>query len=74
MNMSITDLDFWFLMKTFFESEGLVRQHLNSYDDFIEHDVQKIIDEVGEIQIDSPDYPFKVKLKRIEVGRPVLWR
>jgi DNA-directed RNA polymerase subunit B len=68
--MSISDQDLWFLMKSFFDAEGLVRQHLDSYDDFVDHDIQKIIDEVGEIPIDSPEYPFKVKLKRVEVGRP----
>ncbi len=68
--MSISDQDLWFLMKSFFDAEGLVRQHLDSYDDFLESDIQKIIDEVGEIPIDSPEYPFKVKLKRVEVGRP----
>ncbi len=57
-------------MKAFFEEEGLARQHLDSYNDFVENDLQKIIDEVGEIQIDAPDYPFKVKLGRIEKHRP----
>ncbi len=68
--MSVSDQELWFLMKSFFDAEGLVRQHLDSYDDFIEHDIQKIIDEIGEIPIDSPEYPFKVRLKRVEVGRP----
>ncbi|MEM3041321.1 MAG: DNA-directed RNA polymerase subunit B'', partial [Nitrososphaerota archaeon] len=57
-------------MKCFFDAEGLVRQHLDSYNDFIDHGIQKIIDEIGEIPIDSPEYPFKVRLKRVEVGRP----
>ncbi|MDQ1280071.1 MAG: DNA-directed polymerase subunit [Thermoproteota archaeon] len=68
--MTISASDFWTLMKAFFEEEGLARQHLDSYDDFIENELQKIINEVGEIQIDAPDYPFKVKLGRIETGRP----
>lgn len=68
--MSVTDSDFWFLMRAFLEEEGLSRQHLDSYNDFIENDLQRIIDEVGEITIDAPLNPFKVKLKRIEVGRP----
>jgi DNA-directed RNA polymerase subunit B len=68
--MTVSDSDLWFLMKAFLEEEGLSRQHLDSYNDFIENDLQRIIDEVGEISIDAPINPFKVKLKRIEVGRP----
>ncbi|MEM2093713.1 MAG: DNA-directed RNA polymerase subunit B [Candidatus Bathyarchaeia archaeon] len=68
--MSISDQELWFLIKCFFDAEGLVRQHLDSYNDFIDHGIQKIIDEIGEIPIDSPEYPFKVRLKRVEVGRP----
>jgi DNA-directed RNA polymerase subunit B len=56
-------------MKSFFESEGLVRQHLDSYNDFIEYGIQAIVYEVGEIPIEA-EYPFKIKLKRVEVGRP----
>ena len=68
--MVVSEEDLWFLMRSFFEDEGLVRQHLDSYNEFIEHDLQEIINESGEIQIDAPDYPFKVKLKKIEIGRP----
>jgi DNA-directed RNA polymerase subunit B len=68
--INIPDSDFWLLMRAFMEEEGLVRQHLDSYNDFIESNLQRIIDEVGEIPIDAPINPFKVKLKRIEVGRP----
>ena len=68
--MSVNNEDLWLVTKYFFESEGLVRQHLDSYNDFIEHDLQNIIDEVGDISIDSPDYPFKIRLKHIEIGRP----
>ena len=68
--MTVPDSDLWFLMRAFLEEEGLSRQHLDSYNDFIENNLQRIIDEVGEISIVTPVNPFKVKLKRIEVGRP----
>jgi DNA-directed RNA polymerase subunit B len=57
-------------MKSYYREDGLVRQHLDSYNYFIEHGLQAIIDETGEISIDVPDYPFKVKLRRLEIGRP----
>ena len=57
--MTVSDSDLWFLMRAFLEEEGLSRQHLDSYNDFIENNLQRIIDEVGEISIDAPINPFK---------------
>ena len=68
--MSLTENELWSLMEAFFRERGLVRQHLDSYNEFIEHGLQEIIDEVGEIQIEIPEYPFKIKLGKIEVGKP----
>jgi len=59
-------------MKSFLQAKGLVRQHLDSYNDFIENGLQEIVDKIGEIQIESPQYSTKVKLGRIEVGRPCI--
>ena len=61
--INIPDSDFWLLMRAFLEEEGLVRQHLDSYNDFVENNLQRIINEVGEIPIDAPINPFKVKFK-----------
>jgi len=63
-------LDLWPLMKKCIEEKGLVRQHLDSYNEFIDTGLQEIIDEVGEIQVEGQDYPFKVKLGKIEALRP----
>ncbi len=59
-------------MKSFFYEEGLVRQHLDSYNEFIVRGLQEIVDEVGEILIESPDYPRKIKFGKITVGRPLI--
>ena len=69
-SMSLSSQELWTLMKSYYREEGLVRQHLDSYNYFIEYNIQAIIDETGEISIDVPDYPFKVKLRRLEIGRP----
>ncbi len=58
------------LLKAFFKQKGLVRQHLDSYNEFIDHGVQEIIDEVGEIAIDVPECPYKVQLGRIWIIDP----
>jgi DNA-directed RNA polymerase subunit B len=58
------------LLKSFFNEKGLVRQHLDSYNEFIDHGLQEVVDEVGEIPIEVPDSPYKVKLGQIWVIDP----
>ena len=60
----------WELLKHFLEEKGLVRQHVDSYNEFIETGLQAIVDETGEIPIEIEDYPLKIKLGRIEIGTP----
>jgi DNA-directed RNA polymerase subunit B len=58
------------LLKTFFNEKGLVRQHLDSYNEFIDHGLQEVVDEVNEIPIEVPEAPYKVKLGQIWVIDP----
>jgi DNA-directed RNA polymerase subunit B len=64
------DSDRWRLMLSFFEEKGLVRQHLDSYNSFIEERLQEIVDEQGVIETDIEN--FYVKLGKIEVGDPTI--
>jgi len=57
--------DTHFLLKAFFKEKGLVRQHLDSYNEFIDHGLQEVIDEVGEISIEVPESPYKVRLGQV---------
>ena len=41
----ITNDDKWVILKSLFDEKGLVRQHLDSYNDFIEYKMQEIVDE-----------------------------
>jgi len=60
----------WAIMKSFIKETGLVRQHIDSYNEFIESGLQSIIDEVGEIPIEVEENPFTIKLGKIEIGTP----
>ena len=62
--------DIHLLLKAFFNDKGLVRQHLDSYNEFIDHGLQEVVDEVAEIPIEVPDSPYKVKLGQIWVIDP----
>ena len=58
------------LLQNFFKEKGLVRQHLDSYNEFIDHGLQEVVDEIGEIPVEIPENPYKVKLGQIWVIDP----
>ncbi|MCJ7761500.1 DNA-directed RNA polymerase subunit B, partial [Candidatus Bathyarchaeota archaeon] len=60
----------WNIMKGFIKETGLVRQHIDSYTEFIESGLQSIIDEVAETPIEVEENPFTIKLGKIEIGTP----
>ena len=57
-------------MKPFFAEEGLVKQHLQSYNDFVWNTLQRIIDEIQGITIEVPDHTYHIKFGTIEVREP----
>ena len=69
-NSENSEFDPWDLLRAFFEEKGLVRQHLDSYNVFIEKTIQEVVDEVGRIEPDIPQY--FVKLGRITIGDPTI--
>ena len=68
--MSQTTLDMWAIIHNILQKEGVARQHLNSYGEFIERGLQSIIDEVGEIEIETAEYPYKIRLGKIKLQQP----
>ncbi len=68
--MAVTTQQLWNLSKEFIKDSGLVRQHIDSYDDFVDRGLQAIVDEVGELPIEIGDYPLRIKLGKIEIGAP----
>src|SRR6266566_5097104 len=69
-NLAVTTTQLWNLTKEFIHDSGLVRQHIDSYNDFVERGLQAIVDEVGELPIEIGDYPLKIKLGKVEIGAP----
>ena len=68
--MEISQDDLLLLQKAFFKEKGLVRQHLDSYNEFIDHRLQEVIDETGEIDIEIPESPYKIKLGQLWIIDP----
>lgn len=43
--------DAWAVISAYFEEKGLVRQQLDSFDEFIQNTMQEIVDESADIEI-----------------------
>src|SRR6266487_2577284 len=68
--MSQNTLDMWPIINDILRREGVARQHLNSYNEFMERGLQSIIDEVGEIEVETTEYPYKIRLVKIKLQQP----
>ncbi|HUI86000.1 MAG TPA: DNA-directed RNA polymerase subunit B [Nitrososphaerales archaeon] len=60
----------WIILRDLLDREGVARQHLNSYNEFVMNGMQNIIDEIGEIEIETVSTPYKIKFGRITLGTP----
>jgi DNA-directed RNA polymerase II subunit RPB2 len=49
----ITSEDCWTVISSFFDEKGLVRQQLDSFDEFIQNTMQELIDESSELVLDQ---------------------
>ena len=68
--MAKNGLDMWPIVYDTLRREGVARQHLNSYNEFIERGLQSIIDEVNEVEIETAEYPYKIKLGKVKLQQP----
>lgn len=50
-SQEITQEDAWAVISAYFEEKGLVRQQLDSFDEFIQNTMQEIVDESADIEI-----------------------
>ncbi|OYT40044.1 MAG: DNA-directed RNA polymerase subunit B [Desulfurococcales archaeon ex4484_58] len=60
--------DLWIVMKSFFLEKGLVRQHLDSYNRFIDYLLPEIIKEYSDVKITEN---LRLHISRYEIGKPM---
>jgi DNA-directed RNA polymerase subunit B len=61
------------LLKSFSDDVGFVRFQIDSFNDFVDHRLQKIIDEIGEIKPEVPEIgELTIKLGKVSVGKPIV--
>ncbi|NHJ33560.1 MAG: DNA-directed RNA polymerase subunit B [Asgard group archaeon] len=64
----ITIEDRWVLIEAMVKELGLVRQHLDSYNEFIQNGMQSVVREIGSIKPEIPNY--YVKINKIDMDPP----
>ncbi len=60
----------WIVIQDILTREGIAKQHLNSFDEFLKNGIQEIINEVDKIDIENAEYPYKIQLGKIKLQQP----
>jgi len=60
----------WAIIQDILSREGIAKQHLNSFDEFLTKGLQEIINEIDHIDIENAEYPYRIKLGRIQFKQP----
>ena len=60
----------WPVIQNILITQGIAKQHLNSFDEFLENGLQEIINEVKQIEIEIAEYPYTIKLDKIKFQEP----
>ena len=50
-----TQEDCWTVISAFFDEKGLVRQQLDSFDEFVQNTMQELVDENADLILDQQD-------------------
>lgn len=65
--------DYQALLRAFKKDVGFVDHQIKSFDEFIDTRVQKIIDEIGEIELETPELAeFRIKLGKVRLPKPIV--
>ena len=60
----------WAIIQDILSKEGISKQHLNSFDEFLKKGLQEIINEIDHIDIENAEYPYRIKLDKIQIKQP----
>ncbi|KAI0347765.1 DNA-directed RNA polymerase II, subunit 2 [Trametopsis cervina] len=78
----ITEDDCWTVISGFFAQKGLVRQQLDSFDEFVQNTMQELVDENADLILDQADQHtgheadvtrrYEIKFGQIYLSRPTV--
>lgn len=61
------------LLASFKDSVGFVNHQITSFNEFIEFRMQRIINEIGEIELETPELAeFRIKLGKVRIPSPIV--
>ena len=60
----------WVIINDILTRDGVAKQHLTSFDEFLKKGLQEIIEEIDHIDIENAEYPYKIQLGRIQFKQP----
>ena len=60
----------WVIINDILTRDGVAKQYLTSFDEFLKKGLQEIIDEINHIDIENAEYPYKIQLGRIQFKQP----
>jgi len=60
----------WAIIQDILSREGIAKQHLTSFDEFLKKGLQEIINEIDHIDVENAEYPYKIQLGRIQFKQP----
>eukprot|EP00112_Aurelia_sp_Birch-Aquarium-sp1_P022089 Seg611.9 transcript_id=Seg611.9/GoldUCD/mRNA.D3Y31 product="DNA-directed RNA polymerase II subunit RPB2" protein_id=Seg611.9/GoldUCD/D3Y31 len=73
----------WIVISSYFDEKGLVRQQLDSFDEFIQMSVQRIVEESQQIELEAetsyreqelePPTRYQLKFEQIYLSKPTHW-
>lgn len=66
------DPNFVHLLKSFERDRGWVKYQIDSFNNFVDFSMQKIMEEVGVIKLLAETGEFKLKFGKVEVGKPTV--
>ena len=60
----------WAIIQDILSREGIAKQHLTSFDEFLQKGLQEIINEIDHIDVENAEYPYRIQLGRIKFQEP----
>jgi len=79
----ITQEDAWIVIDRYFEEKGLVRQQIDSFDEFITNTIQELIDDMGEVILrpekqyvtnqEVESHGHQIKFGQVYVSKPTVF-
>ena len=70
MAEELSEADLWVVAEHHIRSIGLARHHIDSFNEFVDKDMQKIVDEVKNIEVTVEDKTIRVEFGEIRVHVP----